>query len=106
MTSYYPDGSKEVLLNVNRYDYSWHTNFIYETPKILPAGTRIEVTAHYDNSESIKESVPKLNIERPVRFGAPTTDEMMNPFVAWTYIEPEEAEAFRATGSTQASSQE
>jgi len=95
-TAYYPDGTQEVLLHVDRYDYAWQTNFIYRTPKILPAGTRVEVTAHFDNSESIKASVPKLDIGRAVKFGAPSTDEMMNPFVAWTYVEPDEAAALRA----------
>ncbi len=102
-TAYYPDGTQEILLNVDRYDYAWQTNFIYRTPKILPAGTLVEVTAHYDNSETIKASVPKLNIERPVAFGAPTTDEMMNPFVAWTYVEPDEAEALRERFSAEES---
>jgi len=94
-TATYPDGSQEVLLNVDRYDYAWQTNFIYETPKILPAGTTVDVVAHYDNSETMKESVPKLDITREVTFGAPSTDEMMNPFVAWTYVEPDEADRLR-----------
>ena len=102
-TAFYPDGTQEVLLNVNRYEYAWQTNFIYKTPKILPAGTLVEVIAHYDNSESIKAEVPKLDIERAVDFGAASTDEMMNPFVAWTYVEPDEAEALRARFSAEES---
>lgn len=94
-TAFYPDGSEEVLLNVDRYDYAWQTNFIYRTPKILPAGTRVEVRALYDNSETIKTAVPKLNIDRAVSFGGPSTDEMMNPFIAWTYVEPDEADRLR-----------
>lgn len=49
-TAYYPDGTEEVLLDVGRYDYSWQINYIYNQPKLIPAGTRIEVTAHFDNS--------------------------------------------------------
>ena len=105
-TAYYPDGTQEVLLNVDRYDYAWQTNFIYRTPKILPAGTLVEVTAHYDNSDTIKAAVPKLNIERPVAYGGPSTDEMMNPFIAWTYVEPDEADRLRAKFSQQATSQD
>ena len=100
-TAYYPDGTEEVLLNVDRYEYEWQTNFLYSTPKILPAGTLVEVTSHFDNSETIKELVPKLNIERAVSFGAPSTDEMMNPFLSWTYVEPEEADALRAKYGTE-----
>ncbi|MCH8205058.1 MAG: c-type cytochrome [Candidatus Hydrogenedentes bacterium] len=102
-TAYYPDGTEEVLLNVDRYEYGWQTNYLYRTPKILPAGTLVEVTSHFDNSEARKELVPKLNVQRPVRFGGPSTDEMMNPFLSWTYVEPEEAEALRARFSAEES---
>lgn len=105
-TAFYPDGSEEILLNVDRYDYAWQTNFIYRTPKILPAGTRVEVRAHFDNSETIRSAVPKLNIERAVSFGAPSTDEMMNPFVAWTYVEPEEAKRLQGVFSRREAEQD
>ena len=95
-TAYYPDGTSEVLLHVDRYEYAWQINYIYRQPKVIPAGTRIEVQVHYDNSETIKARVPKLDIGRAVSYGAPSTDEMMNPFLAWTYVEPEEAARIRA----------
>lgn len=98
-TAFYPDGTEEVLLDVPNYDYAWQTNYIYREPKLIPAGTLIEVVAHYDNSEAKAEEYPNINVNRAVRFGAPSTDEMMNPFVAWTYIEPEEAEKFRVSQS-------
>ena len=44
-TATYPDGSKELLLDVEDYDYGWQTNYIYRRPKLLPAGTLIEVIA-------------------------------------------------------------
>ena len=93
-TAFYPDGTQEVLLDVDRYEYEWQTNYIYKEPKLIPAGTRVEVRAHYDNSEIRQALVPKLNINRAVSFGAASTDEMMVPFIAWTYIEPDEVAEF------------
>ena len=94
-TAFYPDGSQELLLDVDSYKYEWQINYIYKEPKLIPAGTRVEVVAHYDNSLELQSRVPKLNVGRAVSFGGASTDEMMNPFFAWTYVEPEEAEAFR-----------
>jgi len=93
-TAYYPDGTTEVLLDVDRYDYSWQTQYIYSEPKYVPAGTRIDVLATFDNSEKIKAEVPVLNINRAVRFGAASTDEMMIPFAEWASIDPEDIPKF------------
>ena len=97
-TAYYPDGGTEVLLDVPEYDYSWQTNYIYRDPKVLPAGTRVEIEAVYDNSETKLDEYPFLDIGRSVDWGAQSTDEMMAPFLAWTYVAPEEAAAIRAAG--------
>ena len=85
------------------YDYSWQTNYIYRDPKVLPAGTRIEIEAVYDNSETRLEEYPFLDIGRAVDWGARSIDEMMAPFLAWTYVEPGDVAAIRAAagaGST------
>jgi hypothetical protein len=96
-TAYYPDGTTEVLLDVDRYDYAWQTQYIYAEPKLIPAGTRIDVMANYDNSETIKAVVPKLDIEREVTFGAASTDEMMIPFAEWSTLKEEEVKQFIKT---------
>ncbi|MFP6615821.1 MAG: c-type cytochrome [Candidatus Hydrogenedentota bacterium] len=93
-TAYYPDGNTEVLLDVDRYDYAWQTQYIYKSPKYIPKGTRIDVIATFDNSETIKEQVPSLNIERAVDFGAASTDEMMIPWAEWSTIEPDDIPDF------------
>src|SRR5262249_34851494 len=46
----YPDGKAETLLSVPRYDFGWQTTYRLKEPLRLPAGTRIECTAHFDNS--------------------------------------------------------
>jgi len=96
-TAYYPDGTTEVLLDVDRYDYAWQTQYIYANPKLIPAGTRIDVMANFNNSQSIKDKVPSLNIERAVDFGAASTDEMMIPFAEWSTLKGEEVTQFLKT---------
>ncbi len=98
-TAHYPDGGTELLLDVPKYDYSWQTNYIYRQPKVLPAGTRVEIEAVYDNSESKRDEYPFLDVQRAVDWGSASTDEMMAPFLAWTYVEPEDAATIRAAGA-------
>ncbi len=70
----YPNGQRETLLSVPRYDFNWQTTYILDAPKPMPAGTQIKCTAHYDNSTS--------NPFNPdpgsrVTWGDQTWDEMM-----------------------------
>lgn len=46
----YPDGRKETLLSVPHYNFNWQLTYDLAEPKLLPKGTVIECTAHYDNS--------------------------------------------------------
>lgn len=70
----YPDGRSEVLLDLPRWDFNWQTTYWLRDPKRAPAGTRIVVTAHYDNS---KRNPFNPDPEAAVRWGDPTSDEMM-----------------------------
>src|SRR5262249_29613831 len=45
-----PDGQRETLLSVPNYDFSWQTNYILAEPRRVPKGSKLECTAHYDNS--------------------------------------------------------
>jgi thiol-disulfide isomerase/thioredoxin len=73
----YPDGRKEVLLDVPRYDFGWQTNYRLAEPKFMPRGTRMDCYAMFDNSEeNLNNPDPKV----PVRFGDQTFEEMMIGF--------------------------
>jgi len=74
----YPDGKRETLLSVPRYDFNWQSTYRLEKPLHLPAGTRIECTAHYDNS---KHNPNNPDPAKRVRWGDQTWDEMMIGFV-------------------------
>ena len=47
---FWPDGRNEVLLDVPRYDFNWQTEFELIEPLRIPAGSRLIVGGHYDNS--------------------------------------------------------
>jgi len=50
----YPNGEKEILLNVPNYDFNWQLEFILSEPKTLPKGTRLEMSCSFDNSPNNK----------------------------------------------------
>ena len=70
----YPDGGKEVLLDVPRYDFTWQLRYDLAEPRLLPKGTRLICIAHYDNSEN-----NPLNPDptQTVRFGLQSWEEML-----------------------------
>ena len=78
--AFYPDGTREVLLEVPSYDFSWQTVYYYDELKSVPKGTRIEYTAWYDNSEEYAD-LRGFDSSQTVRFGQASTDEMVMGFV-------------------------
>ena len=46
----YPDGHEQVVLSVPHYAFDWQLAYDLDTPLHLPAGSKLIVTAHYDNS--------------------------------------------------------
>jgi hypothetical protein len=76
----FPDGRSEVVLDVPHYDFNWQTWYTFAEPLAVPKGSRLEATAHYDNSVN-NPSNPDPNIE--VHWGDQTWDEMQ--FTGITY---------------------
>jgi hypothetical protein len=74
----FPDGRKEVLMRVPRYDFRWQHSYELNEPKHLPKGTRLEVTAVFDNSANNPYN-PDPKSE--VRWGDQSWEEMMAGFV-------------------------
>ena len=70
----YPNGTREVLLDVPRYDFNWQTEYRLTEPLTLPPGTRIHAVAHFDNSAA-NPSNP--DPEKTVSWGDQSWDEMM-----------------------------
>jgi thiol-disulfide isomerase/thioredoxin/mono/diheme cytochrome c family protein len=70
----YPDGRTETVLEIPRYDFNWQLEYFLREPLDLPAGTRLKVTAWYDNSE---KNPANPDPKATVHFGDQTWDEMM-----------------------------
>jgi mono/diheme cytochrome c family protein len=73
----FPDGTKETLLSVPKYDFNWQISYELEKPRLFPKGTEIEVIATYDNSPNNKFNPDPT---KDVRWGDQTWEEMMIGF--------------------------
>jgi thiol-disulfide isomerase/thioredoxin/mono/diheme cytochrome c family protein len=73
-TAVYPDQRKEILLDVPRYDFNWQNIYRLAEPKRLPAGTRLNCEAVFDNSEN---NLLNPDPASSVHWGDQTWDEMM-----------------------------
>ncbi len=76
-TAIYPDGKEEILLDIPRYDFGWQNIYAFREPKLMPRGTVLKCTAHFDNSA---ENLSNPDPSQPVRFGDQTWEEMMIGF--------------------------
>lgn len=80
----FPDGRKQKLLSVPAYDFNWQTHYKLAEPLRLPAGSRIECKAVFDNSaDNPNNPDPKS----PVRWGDQTWEEMMIGFLDYYYVD-------------------
>ena len=81
----YPDGSSQVVLSVPHYDFNWQTYYLYSKPIAVPKGSRLECTAHYDNSVN-NPSNPDPKID--VRWGEQTWQEMQYTGITYYVDQP------------------
>ncbi len=83
-TAFLPTGEEKELLSVSRYDFNWQTGYSFVEPVALPAGTRMEVVAHWDNSADNPHN-PDPTVD--VTWGTESTDEMLIGFVDYVAAE-------------------
>lgn len=74
----YPNGKRETLLHVPRYDFNWQMEYVLAEPKRMPAGSWLLCTGGFDNST--------LNPHNPdptkrVHWGEQSWEEMFIGFV-------------------------
>jgi hypothetical protein len=82
VTATYPDGSVRPLIYIDDWDFHWQGLYRFANPVPLPGGTRIDVTAIYDNSEGNRRNPTRP--PRDVGWGEGTTDEMCIAFIRVT----------------------
>ena len=69
-----PDGKLVPLIHITDWNFKWQDQYRYAEPVHLPKGTRIDMTALYDNSTN-NPANPNSPPKR-VHWGEGTTDEM------------------------------
>lgn len=92
----YPDGRSQTLLAVPKYNFHWQLAYDLDQPVRLPAGSKLVVTAHYDNSDknehlmrhhghggSDPEHTPGPEKEVYFRDMNQSWDEMFTPFIQY-----------------------
>ena len=79
------DGKRETLLDVPRYDFNWQLRYELKEPRIIPPGSRIQVTGVFDNSKG-NPANPDPNAN--VRWGDQSDEEMLIGYVECE-MEPE-----------------
>ena len=85
------------MLSVPKYDFHWQLAYDLETPLTLPAGSKLVITAHYDNSmknerllhpHGHEDSNPAHNPgpDKEVHFRDQNQswDEMFSPFIQYS----------------------
>ncbi len=83
-TAVLPSGNERELLKVSRYDFNWQAAYKFAEPVALPAGTRVNVLAHWDNSADNPHN-PDPTVD--VTWGTESTDEMLIGFVDYVVAE-------------------
>jgi hypothetical protein len=89
----YPDGHTQTLLSIPKYDYHWQLSYALATPVEVPAGAKLIVTAHYDNSAT-NQHLREFSASNPGARCGPdkvayfrrqnqTWDEMFSPIVQY-----------------------
>ena len=91
----YPTGESETLLNVPKYDFNWQFFYYLQEPKILPKGTRIDCTAHFDNSPNNPANPAP---EEEVKWGDQSWEEMMIGWFEIAIDASEEPETYTKRG--------
>lgn len=74
----FPDGKRQVILNVPRYDFAWQLHYQLAAPVEVPAGSTVIATAVYDNSAGNRANPDP---SKTVHWGQQTDEEMLLGYV-------------------------
>jgi hypothetical protein len=102
----YPSGETETILRVPHYDFGWQLWYQPVSDIVLPKGTQIAATAHFDNSVNNPHNPDST---KAVTWGDQSWEEMMIGFFEVTFpadldpkqLFPEKKKAPPATGAAE-----
>ena len=89
MEAIYPDGSRELLSYVDRYNHYWQITYIYDedTRPLLPKGTVLLFNSFFDNTA---DNPVNADPTQWVGFGSRSVDEMSHAWLGIAYLPEEE----------------
>ena len=92
----YPSGEKESILDVPRFDFNWQMTYELDRPRLLPKGTKVHMTAYYDNSPNNKYNPDPM---KDIRWGDQNWDEMQSGFIGLVLdVNTDVNQIFKASG--------
>ncbi len=89
MEAIYPDGRREMLSYVDRFEFNWHVNYVYadDAAPVLPQGTTLHIKAWHDNTAGNKANPDPTQW---VGWGQRSYDDMYHAHVNVTYLTQED----------------
>jgi hypothetical protein len=81
-----PDGKRETLLEVPRYDFDWQLEYVLAEPRRLPKGTVLRAIGAFDNSAANPYNPDPT---KTVYFGLQTEEEMMIGYYEVVWLDDE-----------------
>ena len=75
-----PNGARETLLFVPHYSFAWQQIYRLARPELVEKGSRVIVTAHFDNSANNSWNPDP---SKTIRWGEPSTTEMMDGWIEY-----------------------
>ncbi|PYP84998.1 MAG: hypothetical protein DMF61_18260 [Blastocatellia bacterium AA13] len=77
----WPDGRRQTLLTVPKFDFNWQLHYELERPLKIPAGSKMIAVAHYDNSLKNRYNPAP---QKEVFWSEQSWDEMFIPWFEYT----------------------
>ena len=78
----FPTGETQTILNVPRYDFGWQLWYEPVEDIVLPKGTKVSCTAHFDNSRNNPNNPDPT---KDVKWGDQSWEEMMIGFFSMAF---------------------
>ncbi len=101
----YPDGRREMLGKVDKYNHFWQISYEYEdhAAPLLPKGTVLLITTVWDNTA---DNPVNPDPRQWVVFGQRGVDEMSHVWLGMTYLTDEQFERLSAERSRMAATRD
>ena len=99
MEALYPDGHRELLSSVNRYNHNWQISYVYDddAQPLLPRGTVLLLRSKFDNTAANRINPDP---DQWVVFGARGVDEMSHAWIGITYLDDSDYDELAAARET------